>query len=176
MRRRRADGLFDGIATFGALCAAASRAALAKRRGPGPAAFLANLEPEVLALERGLRAGTWRPGGYVSFEIRDPKRRLIEGMDDEMLVVLARWFRNGARILSDMFRRAELWIAAAGLFLAIITSAIATAWWAGSTLATKADINVIREELREDRQRSADRMEELRGYIVDHLDGHPIPD
>ena len=75
MRRRRADGrLFDGIA---ALCAAASRAALAKRRGPGPAAFLANLETEVLALERELRAGTWRPGGYVSFEIRDPKRRMI---------------------------------------------------------------------------------------------------
>ena len=73
MRRRRADGLFDGMATFGALCAAA----LAKRRGPGPAAFLANLETEVLALERELRAGTWRPGGYVSFEIRDPKRRLI---------------------------------------------------------------------------------------------------
>ena len=45
--------------------------------GPGPAAFLANLETEVLALERELRAGTWRPGGYVSFEIRDPKRRTI---------------------------------------------------------------------------------------------------
>ena len=66
MRRRRADGLFDGIATFGALCAAASRAALGKRRGPGPAAFLANLETEVLVLERELRAGTWRPGGYVT--------------------------------------------------------------------------------------------------------------
>ena len=71
MRRRRADDLFDGIATFGALCAAASRSALGKRRGPGPAAFLANLETEVLALERELRAGTWRPGGYVSFEVRD---------------------------------------------------------------------------------------------------------
>ena len=77
MRRRKADGLFDGIATFSALCAAASRAALGKRWGPGPAAFLANLETEVLALERELRAWTWRPGGYVSFEIRDPKRRLI---------------------------------------------------------------------------------------------------
>ena len=75
MRRPRADGLFDRIATFGALCAAASRAALGKRRGPGPAAFLANLETEVLRLERELRSGTWRPGGYVSFEIRDPKRR-----------------------------------------------------------------------------------------------------
>ena len=77
MRRRRADDLFDRIATFGALCAAASRAAAGKRRGPGPAAFLANLETEVLALERELRAGTWRPGGYVSFEVRDPKRRMI---------------------------------------------------------------------------------------------------
>ena len=67
MRRRRADDLFDRIATFGALW----------RRGPGPAAFLANLETEVLALERELRAGTWRPGGYVSFEVRDPKRRMI---------------------------------------------------------------------------------------------------
>ena len=77
MRRRGADGLFDRIATFGALCAAASRASAGKRRGPGPAAFLANLEPEVLALERELRLGTWRPGGYVSFEVRDPKHRLI---------------------------------------------------------------------------------------------------
>ena len=50
---------------------------MGKRRGPGPAAFLANLETEVLALERELRAGTWRPGGYVSFEVRDPKRRMI---------------------------------------------------------------------------------------------------
>ena len=77
MRRRRADGLFERIATFEALCAAARRAVTGKRRTPAPAAFLANLEPEVLRLERELRAGTWRPGGCVSFEIRDPKRRLI---------------------------------------------------------------------------------------------------
>ena len=43
--------------------------------GPGPTAFLANLETEVLRLERELRSGTWWPGGYVLFEIRDPKRR-----------------------------------------------------------------------------------------------------
>ena len=77
MRRRRADDLFDRFATFEAMCAAALRAMSGKRRVPGPAGFLANLEPEVLRLERELRAGTWRPGGYVSFEIRDPKRRLI---------------------------------------------------------------------------------------------------
>ena len=76
--------------------------------------------------------------------------------------------------------RAELWIAVAGLFMTIIGAIIGAAWWAGSTLATKADIEAIREDMREDRQRADDRldaaMEELRGYIVDHLDGHPIED
>ena len=70
--------MFDRIASFDALCAAALRAAAGKRRRvPGPAVFLANLETEVLGLERELRAGTWRPGGYVSFEVRAPKRRVI---------------------------------------------------------------------------------------------------
>ena len=77
MKRRRAENLFDRIARFDALCAAALRAAAGKRRVPGPAAFLANQETEVLRLERELQAGTWQPGGYVSFEVHDPKRRLI---------------------------------------------------------------------------------------------------
>ena len=79
--------------------------------------------------------------------------------------------------------RAELWIAVVGLFMTII----GVAWWAGATLATKADIEAIREDMRdiredmrEDRQRADERldaaMEELRGYIVDHLDGHPVGD
>ena len=66
MRQRRADGLFDEIPTFGALCAASSRAALGKRRGSGPAASLANWRQRSWLLERELQAGTWRPGGYVS--------------------------------------------------------------------------------------------------------------
>lgn len=69
--------------------------------------------------------------------------------------------------------RAELWIAAGGLLLAIITAAVSTAWWAGSNLATKEDIQAIQDELRQNRERSDDQMQELRGYIVDHLDGHP---
>ena len=56
---------------------AALRAMSGKRRVPGPAGFLANLETEVLRLERELQVGTWQPGGYVSFEVHDPKRRLI---------------------------------------------------------------------------------------------------
>ena len=71
------DGLFDGVASFEALGAAALRAVAGKRRTPVPAAFLANLETEVLRLERELRAGSWRPGRYVEIEVTDPKRRLV---------------------------------------------------------------------------------------------------
>ena len=78
MKRRRADNLFDGIARFDALCAVALRAMSGKRRVPGPAGFLANLETEVLRLERELQVGPWQPGGYVYFEVHDPKRRLMK--------------------------------------------------------------------------------------------------
>ena len=61
--------------------------------------------------------------------------------------------------------RAELWLAAAGLFLTIIGAT----WWLGSNLATKAGIAAIRQELQQDRERSDDQMQELRGYIVGHL-------
>ena len=76
MRRAR-DSLFDQVASFEALHAAALRAAAGKRRVPVPAAFLANLETEVLHLERQLRQGAWRPGRYVEIEVTDPKRRLV---------------------------------------------------------------------------------------------------
>ena len=75
--RRRHDGLFDRIASFDALVAAALRAVAGKRRTPVPAAFLANLETETLRLERELRAERWRPGRYVEIEVTDPKRRLV---------------------------------------------------------------------------------------------------
>ncbi len=53
------------------------RAVVGKRRKPGAAAFMANLETELLRLERELRAGAWRPGPYVAIEIRQPKRRVV---------------------------------------------------------------------------------------------------
>lgn len=74
---QRTDGLFPRIASFSALEAAAQRAALGKRRKPGVAAFLANLEREVLRLERELLAGKWRPGRYVEIAIRDTKPRIV---------------------------------------------------------------------------------------------------
>ena len=74
---KKARDPFERIASFSALHGAALRAAKGKRASPGAAAFLANLEPEVLRLERVLLAGTYRPGPYKKFEITDPKRRVI---------------------------------------------------------------------------------------------------
>ena len=76
MPRKERD-LFDRIASFEALHAAALRAAKGKRAKPGVAAFLANLEKEVLQLERQLRDGRYRPGRYKKIEIFDPKHRVV---------------------------------------------------------------------------------------------------
>jgi len=74
---RRHDRLFDQIANFQALHAAARRAIKGKRKKPGAAAFFANLEGELLALERQLRGGEYRPGRYMAFAVNDPKRRIV---------------------------------------------------------------------------------------------------
>ena len=74
---RRERGLFDGIASFPALVAAAMKAAKGKRTKPGVAAFLANLETEALRLERELHDGSHRPGGYKRIEVFDPKHRIV---------------------------------------------------------------------------------------------------
>ena len=73
----KADDLFDAIASFPALSAAARRAALGKRAKPGAAAFLANQEKEILRLEHEFRRGRYRPGRYRTMEIFDPKHRLV---------------------------------------------------------------------------------------------------
>ena len=74
---RRHDGLFARIADFAALRAAARKAVAGKRRKPGAAAFMANLERELLRLEAELQSGVYRPGRYVEIAIRDPKPRIV---------------------------------------------------------------------------------------------------
>lgn len=74
---RKADDLFGGIASFRALHAAALEAVKGKRRKPGAAAFMANLEKELLRLEAQLQEGSYRPGGYTTFVVKDPKERFI---------------------------------------------------------------------------------------------------
>ena len=73
----KARDLFGEIASFAALRAAALRAAAGKRAKPGPAAFLAGLETEVLRLERELESERYRPGRYTTIEIFDPKHRIV---------------------------------------------------------------------------------------------------
>ena len=60
----KTHNLFDGIASFTPLLEACRRAAKGKRRKPRVAAFLTNLEKEVLQLEWELRSGTYLPGRY----------------------------------------------------------------------------------------------------------------
>ena len=74
---RKAHDLFDAITSFSALHAAALRAAAGKQAKPGVAAFLANLEKEILRLERDLASDRFRPGRYKTIEIFDPKHRIV---------------------------------------------------------------------------------------------------
>jgi len=53
------------------------RAICGKRGKPGAASFMANLERNLLRIERALRDGTWRGGGYTVIEVRDPKPRMV---------------------------------------------------------------------------------------------------
>lgn len=76
MPKRHTD-LFDRVANFAALRQAALKAARGKRSAPGVAAFLANLEPRLFALERALQAGTWRSGAYTEIRVKQPKERVV---------------------------------------------------------------------------------------------------
>lgn len=73
----KARDLFAAVGSFSALHAAALRAARGKRSKPGAAAFLANLEKELLRLERELGSGRYRPGRYKRIEVFDPKHRVV---------------------------------------------------------------------------------------------------
>ena len=73
----RHNALFGRIANFAALYAAYRKAVTGKRRKPGAAAFAANLETNLLRLERELRDHSWRPGRYVEIAVTDPKPRMV---------------------------------------------------------------------------------------------------
>lgn len=60
------------------------------------------------------------------------------------------------------------WIA----FGTLMATIIGASWWQGSRTATKADIAGVRQEIQQLRAHGDDQMQELRGYIIDHLDGH----
>ena len=100
---RKAQNLFDGIASFEALHAAALRAAKGKRSKPGVAAFLANLETEILQLERELRNSRYRSGGYRKIEIFDPKHRVVSAAPFRDRVVHHAWCAVGEPLFERGF-------------------------------------------------------------------------
>ena len=81
---RRYSHLWPEVISFANLCLAFKKAARGKRSKPAVAAFEYDLEASLLRLQEELRAGSYQPGSYASFYIRDPKKRLIS----------AAWFRD----------------------------------------------------------------------------------
>ena len=78
---KRYGNLFQDLCSFDALCSAAYRASRGKKRKPRVAAFIMNLENEVLRLEKELRSGCYRPRPYRTFTVHDPKVRKICAAD-----------------------------------------------------------------------------------------------
>lgn len=74
---KRHNHLFDDISSFAALREASRKAVRGKRSKPGAAAFMANLEKNLIVLESRLQSGVWRSGGYTEIEIFEPKHRLV---------------------------------------------------------------------------------------------------
>ena len=60
------------------------------------------------------------------------------------------------------------WIA----FGTLMATIIGASWWQGARTATKADSAAVRQEIQQLRAHVDDQMREIRGYIIDHLDGH----
>ena len=74
---KRVGGLWPQLISFPNLLLAARRAAAGKRSRADVAAFLLDLEPQLVTLQRELRDGSYTAGPYRCFPIRDPKPRLI---------------------------------------------------------------------------------------------------
>ncbi len=74
---KRVNGLFEPVADFGNLYHAYLRARRGKRDRLAVERFTVELEPELLRLRCELLDGSYRPGPFVSFEIEDPKPRII---------------------------------------------------------------------------------------------------
>ncbi len=74
---KRAKNLWPQLVSFDHLHACARRALRGKRKSPEACAFHADLEVNVLALQRELEGGSYEPGAYRTFRIVEPKPRLI---------------------------------------------------------------------------------------------------
>ena len=74
---RRHGWLWERLTSFAHPLHAAKQSARGKRWRPEVLRYHAELEYEILALQESLNAKTYQPGEYRTFEIREPKPRLI---------------------------------------------------------------------------------------------------
>jgi RNA-directed DNA polymerase len=74
---KRYGNLWPAITNFENLLQAARQAQQGKRFRPNVLAFNFGLERELFSLQAELKDHTYQPGGYNTFEIKDPKPRLI---------------------------------------------------------------------------------------------------
>ncbi len=74
---KRFGGLFDRVVAFDNLVAATRRASRGKARSTDVCRFARDIECEVLAIQRELLEGTYRPSPYTTFTVHDPKQRQI---------------------------------------------------------------------------------------------------
>jgi retron-type reverse transcriptase len=74
---KRAGHLFERVVEFARLREAALRAARGKRLSARAAAFLVELEANLIEIQAELGEGRYRPRPYETFEVREPKPRLI---------------------------------------------------------------------------------------------------
>ncbi len=74
---KRLGHVFEEVCAFLSLEQAAHRAFRANRGNAEALRFMYDLEPELLALQRELEGGAYRPGPYHTFTIWEPKERQI---------------------------------------------------------------------------------------------------
>ena len=74
---KRVGNIWQQVVSFDNLLAASYRALRGKRSRPDAAAFFMDLEHNLVHLQDRLASGSYQPETYRTFEIREPKRRLI---------------------------------------------------------------------------------------------------
>jgi retron-type reverse transcriptase len=98
---KRAGNLWPELVKWENLMASSRLAARGKRKRPDVARFLHELEPNLCRLQRELEEGSYRPGGYRTFWIHDPKPRQISAASFRDRVV----HHALTRVLEPVFER-----------------------------------------------------------------------
>ncbi len=98
---KRYKQLYESVCSFENLYAAAVKALKGKRGKRPGAGFYAEMEDEIVTLQRQLLDGTYCHGGYHYFEIHEPKQRTVAAEEFRDRVVhhaVVRCATSGSRI------------------------------------------------------------------------------